>query len=307
MMKVVIRPPSCRQAQLSPVSMANPLRWLSGTASKTLRRRQRMPESNGPVCDWMASSSRLRWRKPTFMSERPASTGATSWSSRPTVRFRMSPSTKTRTGASVWATPMAMARPLPWFSRRWMVRSPSARAIATVPSVEPSETTRISSIAGVALRTDRTSCQGRLLVVRRHDGGDAKAGYAAFTHHVKDIESLNVGRGAPFPGTRREAAAALRHRRGSRLRRRRGRRRRGTSFPPPGPPPRSARSRPASRPSVATGPCRGRGRRRRPPGSRVPHESVSSSTPRSKVRISIRSTAGKRTKLTLVPGSPKAG
>ena len=38
-----------------------------------------------------------------------------------------------------------------------MVRRPSERAISTVPSVEPSDTTSTSSIDGVALRTERTS------------------------------------------------------------------------------------------------------------------------------------------------------
>jgi hypothetical protein len=69
----------------------------------------------------------------------------------------MSPSTKSRIPASVWATPTAIARPFPWFCRRWIVRRPSERAISTVPSVEPSETTSTSSIDGVALRTERTS------------------------------------------------------------------------------------------------------------------------------------------------------
>ena len=71
----------------------------------------------------------------------------------------MSPSTNRMTSASVWATPIAIALPFPWFCRRWMVRRPSERAISTVPSVEPSETTRTSWIDGVALRTERTSCR----------------------------------------------------------------------------------------------------------------------------------------------------
>ena len=71
----------------------------------------------------------------------------------------MSPSTKSRISASVWATPTAMAIPLPWFSRRRMVRSPRPRAISTVPSVEPSETTRISPMRGVAASTESTSAR----------------------------------------------------------------------------------------------------------------------------------------------------
>ena len=69
----------------------------------------------------------------------------------------MSASTKRRISASVWATPISIALPFPWFWRRWMVRSPSERAISTVASVEPSETTRTSPTEGVALSTERTS------------------------------------------------------------------------------------------------------------------------------------------------------
>jgi hypothetical protein len=91
------------------------------------------------------------------MSERPESTGSMSWLSCSVVRFRMSPSTKVRIAASVCATPTAMAMPLPWFWRRWMVLTPCERAILTVSSVEPSETTSTSWKRGVAWRTFRTS------------------------------------------------------------------------------------------------------------------------------------------------------
>ena len=74
------------------------------------------------------------------------------------VTLYMSPSQKKSVSFVALATPTAIAKPLPWFSWRATVRTPSkVRAISTVRSSEPSLTTMTSSMSGLLVSARRTS------------------------------------------------------------------------------------------------------------------------------------------------------